>query len=124
MASAQVSVSDKRRLCVLALTLALLLAAAAACRPQEPSTEFAITEAFGQTTYRRAAEDEWLPVRVGLALDTITVGVGATGDPHGALSSHMSTPFLVSDNFALCIYLTVQGKSSTGGSTIPQCFSP
>jgi hypothetical protein len=63
------------------LTLALLLAAAAACRPQEPSTEFAIIEVFGQTTYRRAAEDEWLPARMGLALDTgdqIRTAVGAS----------------------------------------------
>jgi hypothetical protein len=69
------------RLGVLALALALLLAVGAACRSKEPSTEFTVTEAFGQTTYRHALEDEWAPVSIGLALDTggqIRTAVGAT----------------------------------------------
>lgn len=70
-----------KRFYILALSLVLLLAALAACQPQAPSTGFVVTEAFGQTTYRQAADDAWSPVRQGIALDTggqIRTAVGAS----------------------------------------------
>ena len=62
MASARKkSVQNTFRIGVLALALALLLAVGAACRSEEPSTEFTVGEVFGQTTYRRTVQDEWAP---------------------------------------------------------------
>jgi hypothetical protein len=60
-----------KRLCFLALVLVSLLAATA-CREGEEqfSTEYLLTEMFGQTTYRLDAQETWQPARVGLVLDT------------------------------------------------------
>jgi len=51
-------------------TLALLLAALPACRSQEPSTEFTISETYGQTTYRHTTEEAWQAAQIRLVLDT------------------------------------------------------
>jgi cell division septation protein DedD len=74
-------VSDIKRLCALALVVAVLLAAMPACRPQEPSTEYVVAEVFGQTTYRHTVQEAWAPAYVGLALDTggqLRTAVGAS----------------------------------------------
>ena len=70
-----------KRLWTLALALALLLVALPACRSQEPSTEFTVSETYGQTTYRHTTEEAWQAAQIGLVLDTggqVRTAVGAS----------------------------------------------
>jgi hypothetical protein len=73
--------SDIKRLCILALALVLLLTSTSACRSQEPSTEYVVSEVFRQTTYRHSGQEAWAPAYDGLVLDTggqIRTAVGAS----------------------------------------------
>ena len=71
----------RRQTYILALALVLLLATLPACRSKEPSTEFVVSEVFGQATYRHTVQDVWSPAYIGLALDTggqLRTAVGAS----------------------------------------------
>jgi hypothetical protein len=66
-----------------AVLFAVLLLLAAACQSKEPepSTEYAISDVFGQSTYRPGAGEPWKPAYVGLKLDTggqVRTAVGAS----------------------------------------------
>ena len=50
------------------LLIALLALVVACQQDTEPAQEFALTEAFGQTTYRTSAEERWQPAWAGLKL--------------------------------------------------------
>jgi hypothetical protein len=71
-----------RRLVYCALMGALLLAVAACqARQAAPSTQYTVSDMFGQTTYRAKPEEPWSPVRVGLKLDSdaqVRTAVGAS----------------------------------------------
>jgi len=71
-----------RRLAYCALIGALLLTIAA-CQPKgaAPSTQYTVSDVFGQTTYRLTPEESWKPARVGLKLDSgsqVRTAVGAS----------------------------------------------
>ncbi len=59
-----------KRLLRLSLLSATILIIVACQKQAEPSQEFALTEVFGQTTYRAGPEDPWQPARPGIKLHT------------------------------------------------------
>jgi hypothetical protein len=59
-----------KRLSCFVFLIPLLVLACACQAEEEISTEFTLSEAFGQVTYRGGPEQEWQPARTGLTIET------------------------------------------------------